>query len=75
MSAEVTKAVAVEAELFWVLITDEENAKNLVSTAYPSLQVTAGGQQAAYYLSYGGFMGGWAALSVGQWSQHNKNIR
>ena len=51
-----------------------ENAKNLVSTAYPSLQVRAGGQDAAY-LSYGGFMGGWAALSVGQWSGENKRIR
>ena len=48
-----------------------------MSTAYPSLQVTAGGQEAAdlSYLSYGGFMGGWAALSVGQWGNENKSIR
>ena len=40
-----------------------EDSQNLVSTAWPSLEVAA--QESLSFLFYEGFMGGWAASSVG----------
>ena len=57
--------------------SDIPNAKNHISTAYPSLQVeneTVKDQNISY-LSYGGFMGGWAAMSVASLESQSINIR
>ena len=48
------------------------DARDQVSTGWPSLQVT---QQNLSYLSYGGFMGGWAAMSVSSFMPQSSNIR
>ena len=52
--------------------SDLQTAKNLVSTAFPSVQASVAGLS---YLSYGGFMAGWAALSVGLWDNSTEDIR
>ena len=49
-----------------------EDSQNLVSTAWPSLEVV---QDQLSFLSYGGFMGGWAASSVGQYTRESSTIR
>lgn len=49
-----------------------EHSKERVSTAWPSLEVTAPGLS---FLSWGGFMGGWAASSVGEYTGHTETIR
>ena len=58
--------------MFCCLGSDLQTAKNLVSTAFPSVQGSVGGLS---YLSYGGFMAGWAALSVGLWDDSTEDIR
>ena len=50
-----------------------EDSKERVSTAWPSLEVIS--KEALSFLSYGGFMGGWAASSVGQYSRETSTIR
>ena len=55
-----------------VMTPGVEHSKERVSTAWPSLEVTAPGLS---FLSWGGFMGGWAASSVGQYTGHTETIR
>ena len=57
--------------------TASENAKNEVSTLWPSLQLFSETvtEERLSYLSLGGFMSGWAALSVGSLDTDIDNIK
>ena len=50
-----------------------EEAQNHISTAYPSLVTNI--EQSLSYLSYGGFMAVWAAISVSSWDGNTKPVR